>query len=450
MSSSNVLEESRLKQSDLLSWQWSLKQFIEQNDQNIEIVNTTINNNKDNILDAFGGLNNMIHLCLTNPNACQHIAPEKFSKFESIMNAQHICNPFATIDDAGVQAHPIGNSDLKYLSLSDKELYAIGQQPIESAPASKDITMNIDNDSGVTIACDKDEYKHHRLILHSSKQDTLYLSIRIPAVCHWAVMSFVFFIMLLAVIIHEVSDRSALYLILLTIVHSFTTTYMITMLLTCNKIILRLIINTFDFWFIVWNLLNMHISRAIIGVLENDPIYYKIARSASATVAILLAVIIDGVYIERHPMVTKKILRILVILFYVIFNVSVYFHVKDVTWNPFEKYGIKESQLSFKSLYLSSVSNVALFAFKPMFKDAIKLCYRIRSAMSHVIGNLNENENLTSDIRQSRVPSKDYEACGSLYKRLYIQWINKKAEKKEQSMSKAVTAEEKSDEMKAI
>ena len=75
----------------------------------------------------------------------------------------------------------------------------------------------------------------------------------------------------------------------------------------------------------------------------------------------------------------KKIFRFLVIMYLILFNLPVYFNAQDVTWNPFKNNGIKESNISFKSLYLSSITNLVLFIFKPMSKDAMKMVYRLVS-----------------------------------------------------------------------
>ena len=68
----------------------TLNNYIETHKDAENHLQNTLSSNKDAIIDSFGGLLNMIQLCLTNANAAQQLDPSKLHTFEKLMNDNKI------------------------------------------------------------------------------------------------------------------------------------------------------------------------------------------------------------------------------------------------------------------------------------------------------------------------------------------------------------------------
>ena len=87
----------------------------------------------------------------------------------------------------------------------------------------------------------------------------------------------------------------------------------------------------------------------------------------------------------------------------------VYFSIDDTesNWNPFEKYNFEYSQISFKSILISSQINLSLFMLKPIFSQISR---KIRSCIHNKKNTSQRNTDDASFVQASYI----------LYKRPYI------------------------------
>ena len=145
-----------------------------------------------------------------------------------------------------------------------------------------------------------------------------------------------------------------------------------------NFEVIQIVCNTFDFWFKLWNLLLWSISFLWINIVTTDRyIAELIITSLGMIIPTVAAFFIDGM-----PMLykVKRILIVVITIFYGIFCVIMYFTYQDVLIHPFEKYNFKNTQISLKSMFIGSYGNIILFFAKPLFydiNDMLKLLVRL-------------------------------------------------------------------------
>ena len=103
---------------------------------------------------------------------------------------------------------------------------------------------------------------------------------------------------------------------------------------------------------------------------------------------------------------------------YVLFAISnfayLYFYAKDFEWNPFD---FEYSQISFKSIILSSIINLIIFVSKPSFNDI----------MRYLKGKIGKCKLLSKSNTKIINKKRDYQRCGTVYKRPYLKWYDIKS-----------------------
>lgn len=88
--------------------------------------------------------------------------------------------------------------------------------------------------------------------------------------------------------------------------------------------------------------------------------------------------------------------------------INIYFYNIDYQWNPLD---FEYSQISFKSIRLSSLINIALFVAKPLFGDLMRY---LRGIVCH--------KDNSSTLTAAIVKQAEYQRCATVYKRPYSQW----------------------------
>ena len=214
---------------------------------------------------------------------------------------------------------------------------------------------------------------------------------------------------------------------------TLTTTYCIGVilqiiaLLNAHKMVYSLTFNTFDFWFILWNAINVVTCNTILGIYHHPFVWYAITRAVGAFTTAMALVCIDAMHMSRQ---VKIICRTMVVLYFSFLVISFYFSGKDAEWNPFESYDIKESNISFKSVYLSSMINIILFSAKPLFKDIRRLLRKMTSPTlncncldPNIMTTIHSKPNSCDD--DQRHNDKNYQRCEFLYTKPYVRWKKK-------------------------
>ena len=193
-------------------------------------------------------------------------------------------------------------------------------------------------------------------------------------------------------------------------------------LLSMNIIVCKLIFETFDFWFKVYNVLILVWSFTVLKSDSNSTaiitpqlgqayhIFYDSLWVINAMIISLALFIVDALPISSK---TKRISIGLTGIYCFGEVVYAYFYYQDYTWNPFN---FEYSVISFKSIYLSSGSNISLFVLKPVLSDVIRIVKKRISDSTR--GNKKSGINNSIDINDKN----NYERCSSIYKRPYIKW----------------------------
>ena len=76
----------------------------------------------------------------------------------------------------------------------------------------------------------------------------------------------------------------------------------------------------------------------------------------------------------------------MIVIYLVYLIILFYFTVDDYQYNPFKNYGIKPTKIRFKSKFLSSCTNIALFVSKPLLSDIARNINRNCNQRVHISG----------------------------------------------------------------
>ena len=123
--------------------------------------------------------------------------------------------------------------------------------------------------------------------------------------------------------------------------------------------------------------------------------------------AILLLFISDAIPVS----INSKRIIVLVFVLMMSYNTGmIYFFRQDYQWNPFGN-KIEYSQISFKSLLLSSYVNLIIFIGKPLFADVMRLIKKCK---------MNGDKDNGGDYNYS--DDGDVRRCGAVYKQPFVKW----------------------------
>ena len=156
-----------------------------------------------------------------------------------------------------------------------------------------------------------------------------------------------------------------------------------------------------------------HFILNVIGAVNYDnrrsPVWYVIILYFAQFSAFILVFCIDGLYI---PNKTKKLILGIMSISGLAMTIRTYFRMGEVEWNPFEDYNFSHTQISFKSLFLSSSGNLVLFLAKPILSDMMR--YLRRKCCVWNPANVPDSSNHRNRVVKER--------CVGLYKRSHVRW----------------------------
>lgn len=200
--------------------------------------------------------------------------------------------------------------------------------------------------------------------------------------------------------------------------------YTLSLFIIANITIVNLVLNTFDFWYKLINVFIIFFVQGVYRWFDNNTSNSSMEQ-APIGVAVLRFIGFLTIYssifaIDAFPIsITLKRVTIISITGYTLYYaIALFFTVEDYVWNPFGEnkstFG-KYTQISFKSILVSSAFNLAIFALKPIYGDIMRFCRR-------KIGEPNTQDD-TSGQDLSLV--NDYARCYCVYKRPYVKWYKK-------------------------
>ena len=434
----------------MLSWSSKITSFVQQNPENEQILNNILAEKINEVTDSFGGLSNIIQLCLTNPNASKYIDSNKFSTFEAIMiqngiSCENINNHPASLiyvdGDTDVETpksptmdhhdHDMNMNARQLRVASIDSIDSRNVNPFDFTQKSINTKSTYNHNQAINIINVKNakEFDKSRLIINVEAKDSIVFQwFGIDGYIQKIISSEHFFHSLLVVAIIEliiaftflmIDGPNMIYYAILSAAFCLGIIIHIMVLLNSHKLLYRLIFNTFDFWFILWNTINFIVSRIVLGF---DPyIWHSIIWSTEVALGATMFACLDAANVSKCTEVTCRTIALTYLTF---LGILFYFSGKDVEWNPFESYGFKESNISFKSVYLSSLINIILFAYKPVVKDMYRFVKKLISSIRHpkniidTIHNMNVQDGHGVNINYAH----NCRRCASLYKRPFVQW----------------------------
>ena len=336
----------------------------------------------------------MIDLCLTNPSFSSDTYKSQFDSFKTLMESQNINinieDQFTIIDDNYYidQQTAIGDKKKNEMILPNLEefyRYSLGL-----------VAYYNDNLYFTFLSTQKAKYIYDSV-----------LSTKLYPLCAIVVGS------ALAIIGETYShffDFDSIYYSL--IIGSYTVGMFLALsyIFSVNISILTFIIQTFDFWYKMYNLVIWIVSGYYVNktILKNTP-YHVIASLALICVYCFLFVL-DAIRIDN---IYKNMFIVTVVSYAVYIGWYVYFVVDDrnCNWNPFEQYHLQYSQINFKSVFIASHINLCLFILKPIFNQM----------------NRRMKRRYKQEKKNERKVTKDdgvfVQRSFILYKRPYVHWV---------------------------
>ena len=438
----------------MLSWRSAFTDFVQQNPANTTILDNILEENISKVIYSLGGLSNVIQLCLANPNASKYIDKDKFQSFETIMRENGIS--FDNLDELPNNENKSNNTEIVIVHDNDN---------IETQTSPTRVTMvdtterqmsdeifdnsyikyirqfkanNTDNtktieNKWIAIVDNLSEYYKSRLIpTIKSKEKIIFQWFGVGGYIEKLIASkmFLYSLPLLAIlgltiafILWTIDGPNLSYFATMTGTFLIADFFATIHFLNAHKLLYSLIFNTFDFWFMLWNGINGSIARLALGVYHESFVWYTIARAVTFVYVVVALACGDAAHVPKQ---SKAIISAVVVMCYSFIGLKFYFQGKDVTWNPFESYGIKEANISFKSVYLSSLTNIVLFSSKYWFKDIYSLLHKlIKVYVCTTVNGSDENDMSTIHSNSHDDTNVNYANCArcvSLYTRPYVQW----------------------------
>ena len=181
----------------------------------------------------------------------------------------------------------------------------------------------------------------------------------------------------------------------------------ISCILIINIKIGYLVTQTFDFWFKIYNfvcgMISFFVLKTGTGELDQNNLIGSIIVWSSGILLIMALFMMDALFISIRA---KKVALGFTSVYSLYSAIFWYFAQKDYIYNPF---GYSHTEISCKSVLLSSIVNLSIFVGKPMFSDVIRYCRR----------KLCHNASLDHSDHDKR-NANNIERCYTIYKRPYI------------------------------
>ena len=475
----------------------ALELFTQQKIKDETRLSTKLAQQQDEVIATFGGLTNMIDLCLTHANAASNIDTEckQFERFKQLLRDDNddgnnndknitIINPnneVTPIDDNSQMTNTETQTQTKtVIEPLNQNTNAITL----TTDTNRNTTINTNIRSNHSIVDTTSEYNDFTLIIDclarnslcyelfddSMKSLALYNFILnkklIYSICTIGFISFLIYWVYNQVTGSNFSRGYFMFPAMIVLI------YNILILLTANIVIIKLVTNTFDFWFKIYNIILLFLSMWIRASNDKSAqlAQFNVNNGAEvfATVISQIALFIIAVtlfLIDSLDLSIKlKRICICVCVICLVYNtINIYFFSNDYQWNPFGNHDFDHTLISFKSILLSSYINLIIFIAKPVGSDTMRyfksklrhargFCHccvccqadsddnnnssRVQSIFSQSAGGDDEmgskqssihtgdniNGSMNPQILASSRNEKQLQRCGTVYKRPFLKW----------------------------
>lgn len=404
-----------------------LKIFLTKKDTNAAQLCETLSQQQEEIIKSFGGITSVVELCLSHPEASNHIDTnsQHFHRFRQIISCSYIDSSSDNINvivskNSATQIPNINT--INQISSSSQlgiitNIPRLQQQTMSSLTEYREHMMIIDSDPRSNTLFKWINNTDSALFMHNGVLDIRLLAFIVGVTCIDHGLWFVHV---------YVSSISTLFTICRIIFSTIIMIYAVLLMLSTNTMVIELIISGFDFWFKVYSaamlLSSTWIRHWYIDDYRRSDLWPFVADMCYH-ISILSCAGVFFVFDAVPFSINIKRIAILAFIFFAIYNaIFVYFFAKDLEWNPFE---FEYSQISFKSITLSAYINIIIFVGKPIFHDIIACIKRAsaRSIDNNDRSSGQERRASIAEMKHTTEKEKGYHRCGAIYKRPYLKWV---------------------------
>ena len=380
-----------------------LKEFSETNGNTYQAM---LDDYQNDIIDRFGGLDAMIQLCLTNDQFSTDAYKSQFESFQTFMESKHI----GTENECANKVLPI---DPHQATVGDK---------------------NEHNNVNRAILPNLEEFYKYSLGLVAYYSDNLYFTYlsqeKAKYICDHVLATKMYPICLTSIAVtfaiagqvcsHLYHDKISYSLMVVSF--SIATFLSLSYIFSANISIVKFIIQTFDFWYKMFNLIAWIISGYFVSASVANFTWVHTISSLTVVCVYILLFVLDATCISNR---WKNMFIVSVVSYGIFVSLDAYFLVddKNFNWNPFKQYNFKYSQINFKSTFISSQLNLCLFILKPIFAQInVKIRNCIQNSNNINTGKI-ARKNQQNSIRKSTKDGLLVQRSYILYKRPYIHWV---------------------------
>ena len=309
-----------------------------------------LDNNTNLIIEQLGGLHNIIQLCLTNKNATDIIDKQKFDKLKSLIN---------------VDSNSTNDDDDENINFVTKPNLSVNCNSSNYEWYNSCIIICVDIENNLYFKYLAKQFAHfvlHRILLN--KWCFTIMTGIIVLIGIFETIDLIFFVYLSKMGASS-PIISSLILCLFFLIY--------TCIIGANIGIVYLILQTFDFWFKMINLIQFSFAFAFWSNYRSQngefvPQWYVFMQLFIIWTLCLFVFIIDAIIIPQNVSKYKYFVIIIVVLFATAGCFSIYFWSRCglVYYYPFGNWRIEETRIDIKALLLSSLINITIFLFKPI------------------------------------------------------------------------------------
>ena len=185
-----------------------------------------------------------------------------------------------------------------------------------------------------------------------------------------------YFTLLLFASIFDLMGIGMMYNISIILCLSIGLVFAVTHLLSANKDIVALVSDTFDFWFKMYNLAVFTVCHFIIlhraGHYHSvDSLFHTIFISLVTTLIMVTIFLLDSLFLSSR---IRMIMLVLFNIVWLYWMITTYFLVndQDFNWNVLKAWDFRYTNVNWKNMYISSLSNIMLFTLKPIIAYVVK------------------------------------------------------------------------------
>ena len=376
--------------------------------ENWDVYQKVLDDCQLDIIDCFGGLDTIIQLCLTHDQFATYTNKPQLDSFKRLMESKHI-NIDITAD----------------LELTDT--IEMRDDDYNSIPIDKNA-----NKGTKTVLSDLKDFYRHSITMIAYCSDNLYFAYlskeNAKYICYNVLdtkryPSIMIAIGVLLALIGQSYWMYGGYDVIYYFVNGMSLfaamILALSYILSANISIVTFILQTFDFWYKMYNLVIWIITLYFLNTVPS--IGYFILSSTVIICVYFFLFLLDATSIKIKY---KNMFIIVVAVYGTYVCLFVYLFNRDTQWNPFKKYNFEYTNVSFKGLFMATQSNLCLFVLKPILSQISRKIRKFIVHKQHSNKKTDNNDYImnTSPIKKNSTGTKNVQASYMLYKRPHVHW----------------------------